>query len=250
MSGKPIDEVIKHWLLNLAVEAHVRLVRLFPEIDGVGLNAEEVPGCGTNDYASCLMELFDSGMIEFISEVPGDEVETKNGVWRVLQRFLNLSGDDSSIYRDGHLLKARERYRLPGMQVRFKLTSRGGEAWEKNAEPKWGRFISVGTYSAAQSQSEPGEVISANRDLVIAYMGWYPEVNREEIQLDTIKWQTHTDFEVLYWKRLPFVYHASFQVRPAEARWNGWEPQWLQDWWVSTRLWHKQPWELPNWPSE
>ena len=94
-------------------------------------------------------------------------------------------------------------------------------------------------------------MISANRDLVIAYMGWYPEVNREQIQLETIKWQTHTDFDVLYWKRLPFVYHASFQVQPAEARWNGYrEPQWFHDWWVSTCSWHKKPWELPNWPSE
>jgi hypothetical protein len=72
------------------------------------------------------------------------------------------------------------------MQVSFRLTRRGGEAWEKAAEPDWGHFISVGTYSAAGGQSEPGEVISANRDLVIAYMGWYPEVNREKIQLETI----------------------------------------------------------------
>jgi hypothetical protein len=56
-----------------------------------------------------------------------------------------------------------------------------------------------------------GELISPNRDLLIAYMGWYQEVNHEEIHLDTIKWETHADHEVLYWKRLPLCLPCPFQ---------------------------------------
>lgn len=138
------------------------------------------------------------------------------------------------------------------MRVDFKLTALGGESWEKIAEPNWGRFVSIGTTSnGIQPEREmTGDLVSADRDLLIAYMGWYPEVNREKIQLDTIRWETHADFEILYWKRLPFVYHASFRVRPAKPRWNSHnEPSWFRDWWISTRCWHKDPWQLPSWPS-
>lgn len=244
-----VDEMIKQWLLNLAVECPVWLSLLFPTVDSAGLNTKPVPRCNPRDYAKALSDLFDSGMIGLSSEVSADNVEDRRGFAQVLDRFLRLSPDDSRLSRDGHLLPLYERNRLPGMKVSFKLTDQGGAAWEEVAEPDWGRYISVSTYSGDEPQD--GELVSADRDLLIAYMGWYPEVNGEQIQLDTIKWQTHTDFEVLYWKRLPFVHHASFKVLPAQARWNSYrEPEWFQDWWVSTRSWHKQPWELPNWPSE
>src|SRR5207249_1289788 len=135
--------------------------------------------------------------------------------------------------------------------VYLQLTALGGEAWERLAEPDWGKFISASsTPSTPQCEEWTGDLVSADRDLLIAYMGWYPEVREEQIKLETIRWQTHSDFEILYWKRLPFVYHASFQSASAEARWNSYrEPQWFRDWWVSTSCWYKKPWELPNWPS-
>jgi hypothetical protein len=138
------------------------------------------------------------------------------------------------------------------MQVSFELTALGGEAWEKIAEPDWARYVSTSTIFSPYGDPSPavGDVISADRDLVIAYMGWYPQVNGEQIQLETIRWQTHTDFEILYWKRLPFVHHASFRVRTVEERWGEGQPKWFRDWWLSTRSWHKKPWNLPGWPSE
>ena len=245
------DEMLKHWLLNLAIEYPVWLGQLFPAVASQSLNVKPVPRCDAQDYARGLIKLFDSGMITMSSEVPGDDVESEPGISCILDRFLELSNSDPRFHRDGCPLPTYARNRIPGMQVSFKLSVLGGEAWEKVAEPDWKRFISVSTYGATEGQSETGEVISEARDLVIAYMGWYPEVNREQIQLDTIRWQTHLDFEILYWKRLPFVYDASFQTVPAESRWNGYrEPQWFWDWWASTCSWYKKPWELPNWPSE
>ena len=128
------------------------------------------------------------------------------------------------------------------MQVSFELTLRGGEAWERIAEPDWTRFVSESTVEVS------GDLVSLDRDLLVAYMGWYPELRSEQIQLETVTWQTHEDFEILYWKRLPFVYHVSFAVEPAKARWNNIEPKWFWEWWYSTRSWYKEPWQFPCWP--
>jgi hypothetical protein len=248
----PADEVIQHWLLNTAVEFGVPLTRLFPK-KSQGLNVKPIPGCSSEDYARGLVELFDSRMITLSSEFPGDDVTTRSGVSRILDRLLALPkdyqrlrhlrpGDPSSLTVD----------RNPAMQVDFKLTALGGETWEKVAEPDWGRFISATTTYPDYGKSGPleGDLISRDRDLLIAYMGWYPEVRNEQIRVETIKWETHTDFKVLYWKRLPFVYHASFEVRTAKDRWNDYKaPPWFWDWWFYTCHWHREPWDLPSWPS-
>ncbi len=130
------------------------------------------------------------------------------------------------------------------MQVSFKLTALGGAAWEKVAEADWQHMV----YDCGDLSHE--ELISASRDRLIAYMGWYPEIYRKRIQLETVTWQMHTEFEVLYWKRLPFVYHVSFGAQSANPRWRGTEPKWFSDWRSRVLSWHKEPWDLPDWPSE
>jgi len=236
------DEVIKHWLLNAAVEFEIPLTYIFPEVSQA-LNVKPIPGCGSDGYASGLVELFDAGMIELSSEVEGDDTRTRTGVLQILNRFRMLSKDDATLRGDGRLLKSYQLRRRPRMQVSFRLTALGGEAWERIAQPDWARYVSVSTVSTS------GDLISANRDLLVAYMGWYPEVNGEQIQLKTLGWQTHTNFEIVYWRRLPFVYHASFEVQPAKARWVSEEPNWFRDWLVSTCTWYKKPWSLLNWPT-
>ena len=57
-------------------------------------------------------------------------------------------------------------------------------------------------------------------------------------------------FAIVYWKRLPSVYHASFQVQLAERCWAAGEPEWFRDCRSSIHSWHTQPWNLPDWPSE
>ena len=243
-------EIVKHWLLSLAVEFPISLGMLFPMIDDEALNVKPVPDRNPEDYAKALVELFDSAMIKLSSEFAEDDVESKSGISRILDRFLRFPKEDPAVRRRRDRANRSPEYTK---RVRFQLTEIGGKAWEKVAEPDWGRFVfATTTYSGVQPRSEmTGDLVSPDRDLLIANMGWYPEVRREQIKLETVRWQTHADFEILYWKRLPFVYHASFQTVPAATRWSGYgEPEWFRDWWTSTFSWHKKPWQLPSWPSE
>jgi len=238
------DMMVKHWLLDLAAESPVWLSQIFPLIDSEGLNVKPVPGCNAADYARGLVDLFDSGMIVLSSEVPEDEVQNRSGVKRILARFLKLASDDPTLNQQGRLRPIYERNRLPGMQVSFKLTARGGEAWERIAEPDWNNILTV------SMDRDSGDLCSPNRHLLMAFVGWYQEIGRQRIPPETIHWQTHTDFEILYWKELPLVYHASFTLQPADPRWSNQEPQWFLEWYISAITWHKKPWDLPGWPSE
>jgi hypothetical protein len=89
MASSLTDKVIKHWLLNTAVEFGVPLTHIFPEVSQA-LNVKPVPGCGSEGYASGLVELFDSGMIALSSEVEGDDTRSRTGVLQILERFRML----------------------------------------------------------------------------------------------------------------------------------------------------------------
>jgi len=227
------DAVIKHWLLNLAVEMPVWLRSVIPEVRSQALNVKPVPHCGATDYAEALIELLDSGMITMSSEFPEDDVETRFGIGRILDRFLALPEDvrQVPIFSWPH-----------SSQVSFKMTALGGEAWEGIAEPDWTHILTE------SSDLEVGELFSPNRDLLMAYMGWYGKLSSSQIQFDTVSWQTHSNFEILYWKRLPLVHHASFSLQPVEGKFQSW-PTWFYEWFFAKR-WHKDPWDLPGWPLE
>ena len=127
------------------------------------------------------------------------------------------------------------------MRVNFSLTALGGESWERVAEPDWARFF------VERSDYLVANFLSSNRDLLVAYMGWYSDLNDARILTETVNWQMRTDFEILYWKRLPLVYHAFCRVEVKEPPTT---PQWLRDWYFSTITWHKHPWETPGWPRD
>ncbi|SRR6266699_6119684 len=67
------DDVIKHWLLNTAVEFGVPRTCILRPVSQ-GLNVRPIPGCSHDDYARGLAEIFDSGLITFSSELREDEV--------------------------------------------------------------------------------------------------------------------------------------------------------------------------------
>jgi hypothetical protein len=208
--------MIDHWLLHLAAEYPVWLTQVFPVVDDVGLNVKPVPGASAEVYTRALIALYDWGAVALSSEAPGDDVQSAGGVRRVVERFVNLSlnGAAQPLYR---------RIRIPGMQVRFELTARGGEMWESLAQPDWTRILTV------SADLDSADVFSPNRDLLAKYL------NDEGVAADSVAWQTHTDFEILYWKRLPVVYQASFAMQPTIK--------------LREVPWHKKPWELPNWPA-
>ena len=68
------DEVIKHWLLNLAIECALPLRVLFPAFHWPSRNAKEIPGVRSEDLLKSLLNLFDSGMIAFSSELAEDDL--------------------------------------------------------------------------------------------------------------------------------------------------------------------------------
>jgi hypothetical protein len=235
--------MMNHWLLNTAAEFAVPLTSIFPE-PGRGLNVKPIPRCDSDHYANGMLELFDSGQIAFASKVLGDDTQTRNGVVRILDRFHALSKNDPSLRGEHGILPTHRLSCLPGMNVWFKVTPHGGRVWEKVVQPDWARCVSI------SSDLTTGELMSPNRDLLFAYLGWFRELQREKILRETIDWKTYTDFKIVYWKRLPFVYHASFQVQPVERYWLAGEPQWFRDCRHSVQSWYTKPWDLPEWPVE
>lgn len=236
------SEIVAHWLLNSAVRRPVLLGEIFPLVRGQSLNVREIPGCRSQDYAEGLLGLIAQNMIKMRSELPEDDVNSAQGAARMLERFVSLSENDPMLQ-----LKVCEQVHLghPTMKVSFAITEMGGQAWEKLAQPRWARFISCWTTSDGFC-----ELFSPNYDLLIAYMGWFPEVNGERIRLQTVEWHAPEDFEVLYWRRLPLVYRATFTVDPADAAWGVVEPRWFEDWHRPIMQWYTYPWDLPGWPLE
>lgn len=105
------------------------------------------------------------------------------------------------------------------------------------AEPEWARYISATTTYPPYGETGPveGDLISADRDLLIAYMGWYPEVRHEQIRVETIKWETHTDFDIVYWKAPSLCLSRVFPgARCGRAAESYKAPQWFWDWWSYT----------------
>jgi hypothetical protein len=124
----------------------------------------------------------------------------------------------------------------------FELTQLGGERWEIVAQPAWDDILT------ASSDFDSGELCSPNRNLLMAYMGWYEQLEERKISVKTVEWQTHSDFQILYWKRLPLVHDVSFALQPGVRRRLIPQPKWFWEWFVSTASWRKRPWQLPDWP--
>jgi hypothetical protein len=246
------EEITKQWLLTTAIDFPCRLGHIFPAVEGLALNMKDVPGCGPEDYSKGLLALLDAGMIRFSSKVPTHYVDTRAGVCNILDRLLSLNESDPSArivryLRRGAAKPAEVIVRDPALYVTFELTASGGEAWEKHAEPDWAHFF------GELSDYEKGELISADLTLIMARMGWFPELADQKIQTKTINVEVLLDHQVLYWKRLPRVYRATFSCEQSDPRWeNGHnlEPKWFRDWRHATTTWYKHPWELTGWPSK
>jgi len=245
-----IDKLMRHWLLDIAVEFPRSLVLLFPFVEGEALNAKTIHGQQPESYAKGLINLFENGLIRFSSDVPGDEVQTSAGVERLLERFVRLSKDDSLLRREGQLLSTYQRRHIKELQVSFELTSEGGRVWESDAEPNWDRCFTQSTGDA------DCELVSSNLDRIMAVIGWFPEIVGGRVDVNSIRIQRLDDSPILYWKHLPSVFKANFAFDKTDPRWSSdgpaWprEPKWFHDWRVATASWYRKPWEMPAWPSE
>lgn len=228
------DELIKHWLLHLAIECAIPLRLLFPAFHWPTRNAKPIPRVKPEDFARNLLELFDFRQIVVSSELKEDDITSRSGFSTILERFLALPKDSPKARPNAHSTSN------PALQVDFELTMDGGATWGKVAQPDWSRYL------VERSDFEVADFYSANRDLLTAYMGWYGEINEARILARTVQWESSADSKIVYWKPLPIVHHAFFhlEVKPPTDR-----PEWLWDWYISATKWYTEPWELPEWPN-
>ncbi len=235
------DAVIRYWLLNLAVEMPVDLHRILPVVQEQALNVQTIPGCDAHDYMRGIIELRERRMIELLSKDAVDDVNSSDGVAQILDRFINLPQHDLNV-SPRHFGPADK---LPSAsRVTYQVTALGGQEWERCAKPDWDQFVN------GSDDYVSGELLSFNKERLIVYMGWYPEIAGSVIQLDTINWETHTNFNILYWKQLPVVHRVSFHLQPSGKRWGSDSaPKWFWDWYFSSTAWYAKPWLMPNWPT-
>ena len=234
-----IDEIVKQWLLTSAVKFPRRLGYIFPIIEDLALNMREVPGCGQEDYAKGLLALFDAGMIRFSSGQSAHTIETRTDICKILDHLLSLNPDDPTAQVVRYLKrgspKAVEKVvRDPSLSVTFELTELGGEAWEKFAEPDWTRFLDQ---LSDLTDEGAGEMTSPDLTLIMAYMGWFPPFADHRVKPETVKVEQVADYPILYWKRLPYVYRATFKFEKANLKWQKGginELTWFREWWQTT----------------
>jgi len=243
------EDLIQHWLLNAAIGYRCPLLYILPKVRGMTLNAIEVPGCRAEDYAEGLRNLYVSGHVLFTSKDPQDDVQSVSGIAAILSRFLGYSIEPSE-ERDARAERQVDPQVAKIPRIEFALTESGGALWESIANPDWGRFY------GELSDYEAGEMVSPDLTLLMARMGWSSELLGDRtIEIQSIELEKHSDFPILYWKKLPHVYRATFKCHLAEARWkqpahadHPIEPDWFREWWPTTVTFYMKPWELPDWP--
>jgi hypothetical protein len=240
--------VVRHWLLNTAIECPRKLSDLLPVVRGLHLNVLDVPGAKPEDYASGVLSLFDSGSIRmyFDGDAVGSETEAcRSIVESVLQRRLAVPVETTPSPHTNRRSIHSRRVNPDTSDLRWQLTAVGGEAWERLAQPNWNRYVEILT------GKESGEAWSANLDLLMAEIGWCRELNGVEIDRSTVSLELLHDHPITYWKFLPVVHRAAFECRWVESHWPDGRivpAEWFQQWWISQSEWYKKPWKLSIWP--
>lgn len=226
----PNDTMARQWVLNLAVEFPTPLWQLYPVVRTQVLNVKEIPGFAPGKYAAVLQELLNDQMVQ-LSDAEG---ASPADLGRTLAALAQLP-----------VAPSWEMARMPGGRICFELTPRGGAAWESLAEPDWAHIL------VESSDLECCDLFSPDRNQLMAHMGWYSDARGQAIDLETVQVSARTDFSILYWKRLPSVYHASFRFKPRSKDGERGKPlysfSWFKDW--AALRWHRDPWDLPSWPE-
>lgn len=224
------DSVGKHWILNLAATCPVPLWQLYPVVRAEILNVKEIPGFAAESYAAALGELLRDGMI-LISGTEGANPPDLQESMRTLRKLP--------------VAPSWEMARMPGSEISFELTPRGGAAWESVAEPDWNHIL------IESSDLESVELFSPDQNQLMAWMGWYQQLHDQAIDLESVEVTRRENFAILYWKQLPVVYQASLRLKPRAAGLERarrlYSFAWFKDW--AMRRWYRNPWDLPSWPG-
>jgi hypothetical protein len=246
LSMTTTSAITRHWILNLARECRGRISDVVPFVEELHLNVRKVPGVTAEDYATVLLDLFDSGAIRVRSRDEEGSLAKRSDLEAVLHARLQLP----PVSRMTFLRKKKPPTDPPAIirdapDLGWELTSQGGEEWESLALPDWNHFATI------LSDPESGEMWSSNFDLLMAELGWSRELNGVEIDRSSLNLELLHDYAITYWKNLPVVHHASFKCRWGEhgLSTDRPEPEWFQKWWRSRHEWYTAPWMLPGWPA-
>lgn len=138
---EPNQEIVRHWILSLAIEGTRQLSDFVPYVECLHLNVHPVPGAAPHQYGEAFLALFDAGLISCF----GDE-DDEHGKIRadrtIVETVLAASLRLPQVTR-------RTRFRMPGPvgpaspDLRWELTTAGGEEWERLAQPNWERYVFV-----------------------------------------------------------------------------------------------------------
>ncbi len=241
---EPNEVIVRHWILNLAVEGARMLSDFVPSVEELHLNLQAVPGATPYDYGEAFLTLYDAGHINCFRDAEAEYSQTKANrsvVESVIQARLQIP----------HVTSRRSRIPGPVGQVRpdlrWELSTSGGEEWERFAQPDWERYVFAlfGPQPSEESQME-GDAWSASLDSLMIQIGWCNEFNNLEIDRQSIELEILHNHPITYWKVIPVVYHATFLCRSTKIRTK---PEWFRDWWLSRRKWYKEPWSLSIWPT-
>jgi len=232
-----MNAILQQWLLNLALDFAVPLKLLVPVLDGddreaTALNARSLRGISLRQGLAYLVELADRGLVTF-KRNGNPEILTPSTV----VSLLNNPGAEQ--------------------EISFELTDDGGRAWESAASPRWHHMAD----GSALFSSEEADLFrwewtwfSQDRQQLMAVLGWYPAVQQEQIDLSTVNWELHAEYQVKYWKRLSNVHVVTFRSRSASDSLPPWsrgiEPGWFTDWRISRHNWYRKPWDMEGWPPE
>ena len=250
-SMEPNREIVRHWILNLAIEGSRKISDFVPHVFGEHLNVLPVSGAAPHHYSDAFFSLFDEGLVHCFRDE--DDEQGKIAVDRAfVESVLNARLRFPQV-------TSRRRLRVPGPvgsanpDLEWRLTSVGGKEWERLAQPNWERFVfMLFAPLSAEGSAKGGDAWSANLDSLMTELGWCREFNGEEVDRQSLRVEVLRDYPIVYWRTLPIVYHATFL-----SKWGRDETDflrnpradWFRDWWISRRAWYREPWALPAWPT-
>lgn len=240
---EPNQEIVQHWILNLAIEGRRKLSDFVPYVEDLYLNVPPVPGATPHYYGEAFLALFDAGLICCFLDKDDEERRIsadRSLVESVLAARLQLPQ-----------VTSRTRLRAPGPvgssspDLIWELSPAGGGEWERLAQPNWERYVHALFGLAA------GHAWSASLDSLMIEIGWCSELNHEEVDRRSLRLEVLHNYPIVYWKVLPVVYHAKFLCRSVTGEQTELleRSKWFRDWWISRRTWYKEPWTRPNWPA-
>lgn len=219
----PSREIVRHWILDLAITGSRKVSDFVPYVESEHLNVLPVSGAAPNHYSDAFVSLFDEGLIHCFRD-EDDEQGNSPVDSAVLESVLKARLQFPQV-------TSRVRLRVPGPvnsakpDLEWRPTSVGGKEWERLAQPNWERFVfMLFDPPSAEGLVKGADAWSANLDFLMAELGWCREFNGEEVDRQSLRVEVLHDYPIVYWKTLPVVYHATFL-----SKWGRDETEFLRD---------------------